>query len=103
MAGTGPVNLSVEIQSEATDIISYSFSFPSGGMLLALWTNGVAEDEDPGVEATLTIPSFSAQKVTGIDVLNGFEQELITSTEDGSTFIKNLLVKDYPIILCLIP
>ncbi len=69
--------------------------------LLALWTDGVAVDNDPGIEATLTFPGFSAQKVVGIDVLHGFEQQIITSTEDGSLVISNLLVKDYPIILRL--
>jgi hypothetical protein len=39
--------------------------------------------------------------VKGIDVLYGFEQELITSMEDGNIVIRDLLVKDYPIILRL--
>ena len=62
----------------------------------------MAVDDDPGIEATLTIPDLSAKKVVGIDVLNGFEQELVTSTEDGNLVIRNLLVRDYPIILRLI-
>jgi len=32
--------------------------------------------------------------VVGIDVLNGFEQEMITSIEEGDLIIGNLLVKD---------
>ena len=44
----------------------------------------------------------SAQKVAGIDVLNSFEQELVTSIEDGNLVIENLLVEDYPIILHVI-
>ena len=103
MAGAEPTTLPVEIQSEATNIKSYSFSLPNGDRLLALWTDGVAVDDDPGIEATLTFPSFSAQKVTGIDVLNGFEQQLVTNIEDGNLVIRNLLVKDYPIILRLTP
>ncbi|MFH1907401.1 MAG: right-handed parallel beta-helix repeat-containing protein [Chloroflexota bacterium] len=99
MAGAEPASLSVEIQSEATNIMSYSFSLPNGDKLLALWTHGAAVDDDPGIEATLTLPGFSAQKVVGIDVLHGFEQELATSIEDGNLVIRDLLVKDYPIIL----
>ena len=71
--------------------------------LLALWTHGAAVDDGSGVEATLTIPDFSAQKVMGIDVLNGFEQELVTSIENGNLVIENLLIRDYPIILRFIP
>lgn len=103
MAGAKPVSLPAEMQSEAANIRSYSFSLPNGDKLLALWTDGVAVDDDPDVEATLTFPSFSAQKVTAIDVLNGFEQELVTSIEDGNLVIRDLLVKDYPIILRLMP
>lgn len=101
MAGAEPVNLPMEIQSEATDIMSYSFSLTNGDRLLALWTDGVAVDYDPGIEATLTLPGFSAQKVVCIDVLNSFEQELVTHVEDRNLVIHNLLVKDYPIILRL--
>jgi hypothetical protein len=72
----------------------------NGDKLVALWTDGVAVDEDPGVKAKLTIPNFSAQKVVGIDVLNSFAQQMITSIENGSVIINNLLIKDYPIILC---
>jgi hypothetical protein len=102
MAGTTPLTLAVDIESEATDIMSYAFSLATGDMLLALWTNGVAVDDDPGVKTTITFPGLSAQEVIGIDVLNGFEQELITETENGNLVIRNLLVKDYPIILRLI-
>lgn len=59
----------------------------------------MAVDDDPGQEANLTITDLSPQKVVGIDVLNGLEQELVTSTEDGNIVISNLLIKDYPIIL----
>jgi hypothetical protein len=99
MAGAEPTNLPVEIRSDATHIRSYSFSLPNGDKLIALWTDGVAVDDDPGVESTLIVPGFSAQKVMGIDVLNGFEQQVITSAEDGNLVIRDLLVKDYPIML----
>jgi hypothetical protein len=103
MAGAEPASLSVEIDSEADNIASYAFSLSNGDKLLALWIDGTATDGNPSIEATLTFPEFSAQKVIAIDVLNGIEQELITSTDDGDLVINNLLVKDYPIILRLTP
>jgi parallel beta-helix repeat protein len=96
-----PYDLPFEIQSEATKIKSYVFSSSNDDYLLAFWTDVGAVDNDPGVPATLTIPNFYAEKVTGIDVLHGFEQELITSTENGNLVIRDLLVKDYPLILRL--
>lgn len=51
--------------------------------LAALWTSDEAVVDDPGVSSTLTLSSFSAKGVVGIDVLNGFEQELIFENTDG--------------------
>ncbi|MCZ6675457.1 MAG: right-handed parallel beta-helix repeat-containing protein, partial [Verrucomicrobia bacterium] len=101
MAGASPDSLAVEIESAATNIMSYGFTLPDGERLLALWTNGVAVDDDPGVNTTLTFPGLSASKVTGVDVLDGFEQEMVFETETGDLVIRNLLVKDYPIIVRL--
>jgi hypothetical protein len=92
--------LSLETDGDA-NLRSYAFILPDGDRLLALWTNDEAVDEDPGVNTTLKLPGSSAQSVTGIDVFNGFEQELITGTEGGDLVIRNLLVKDYPIIVRL--
>jgi len=38
-------------------------------------------------------------QVTGVDVLNGFEQQLVTSDEDSNLVIRGLFAKDYPIIV----
>lgn len=103
MAGTQPLNLSIEIQSTAENIRDYSFSLSDGSQLVALWTDGVAFDDDAGIRSTVTIQNISAQKVIGIDVLNGFEQPLIFKTEGTDLVIHDLLVKDYPIFLHLTP
>ncbi len=99
MAGANPISLPVEIQSEAENIRNYSFSLSSGDKLIALWTDGVAVDDDPGVMANLTCQGFTAQDVTGIDVLMGYQQSIITSNESGNLVIQNLIVRDYPLIL----
>jgi hypothetical protein len=103
MAGAEPASLSLEIQSEATNVMSYTFSLSNGDYLLALWTDGVAVDNDPGIPATLTFPGITEHMIIGIDVLHGFQQQLITSEEDGNLVIRELLVKDYPLILRVTP
>jgi hypothetical protein len=103
MAGAEPVSLPVEIESQATNIMSYAFSLPDGDRLFALWTHGVAADDDSSTNAALTFPGLSAGEVAGIDVLYGFEQQVITNAEGGNLVIRDLLVKDYPIILRLTP
>jgi len=99
MAGAKAASLPLEIKSEAMNIASYSFSLSNGDYLLALWTDGVAVEIDPGIIATLTLPNFSAGEVVGIDILYGLVQQLNTITEDGNLVVRDLLIKDYPIIL----
>jgi hypothetical protein len=102
MAGAEPTEgPPMQIDSEAPNIRSYWFSLSDGGTLLAVWTDGVAVDDDPGTLATVTLPGFSAEEVTGIDVLYGFEQPLVFEDDGGDLVIPDLLVRDYPIILRL--
>ena len=96
MAGASPEDFTVKVESKAENIVSYGFSLPNGDRLLALWTNGIAIDDDPGAEATLTFPDLSAEKAAGIDVLNGFEQELITETENSGLIIHGFLHQGLP-------
>ena len=99
MAGAKPVNLPIEIESEAKNIRSYSFLMSNGDRLIALWTDGFAVDDDPGIKATFTIPDFSSERVLGIDVIHGLEQEMVTNVKEGNLVIHDVFVKDYPIIL----
>ncbi len=100
-AGAKAESFPIQVQTTVTNVVSYTFALPNDDHLLALWSDGVAVDEDPGTAATLILPGFAEQKVTGIDVLYGFEQPIITSEEDGNLVIRDLLVKDYSIILRL--
>jgi len=96
MAGATPTELEVEIQSDATNIRTYSFTLSNGDKLIALWTDGVAVDNNPGVSASITLP-ISIQSATGIDVLEGYTQPLTT---EGNS-IGNLIIRDYPTIIKL--
>ncbi|NIM92945.1 MAG: hypothetical protein GTO18_04450 [Anaerolineales bacterium] len=98
-AGASADAFAVEIQTDAQNIKAFTFTKTDGSKLVAIWTDGVAVEIDSGMLATLTIPNFSAGEVKGIDVLYGFEQQLITSSENDNLVIQGLLIKDYPIIL----
>jgi len=102
MAGHEAINMLVEIGINYNGPVAYcSFRFPNGDRMLAVWTDGIAQDEDPGVPATIKFPGLTAGRITGIDVLHGFEQELVFETDGDSTIIRDLLVKDYPILIRL--
>ena len=101
MAGARPDSISLDIQSQATNIKSYGFTLPNGDNLLTLWNDGQAVDTDPGIPSTLIISGYAGWKATGIDVLNGIEQGLISTNENGNMVIRDFLLKDYPIIIRL--
>jgi len=101
MAGNKPASLQVQVRPQVKDFRDYSFSLPNGDRLVALWRDNIAENDDRGVPCTVIVRDVAARKVTGIDVLYSSEQQMMTDTEGGNLIIRNLLVKDYPIILRL--
>jgi len=102
MAGHEAIDMPVEINIETDSPVSYcAFRYLNGDRMLAVWTDGIAQDEDPGVPATITFPGLTAETVTGIDVLHGFEQELNFEIDAGNTVIRALVVKDYPTLVKL--
>jgi len=101
MAGAEITNALAQIDSETKNVKSYYFSLPNGDMLIALWSDGKAADEDPGVPIKITIPGFTGWKASGIDVLNSFEQELVSISENNNLVIRDFLLKDYPMFIRL--
>jgi hypothetical protein len=99
MAGTIPINLPVKTENEPPDTVTYTFMLPNDDLLLAIWTDGIAVENDPSESTTLILPEIDARTIIEIDPLYGFEQELVTETDNGDLIIRNLLVKDYPIII----
>ncbi len=91
----------VEIDINYDPIAYYTFSYPNGDQMLAVWKDGIARCEDPGTPAKITFPGLTAGNVKGIDVLHGFEQDLIFEVKDDSIVIEDLLVKDYPLLIRL--
>jgi hypothetical protein len=99
LAGAEPIDLLLSVESEASNIVHYAFALPNGDKLVALWTNGEVVEDYPGASAAITIDNVSAQRVIGVDVYNGFEQELNAEAEDGNLVIRDLLIKDYPLLI----
>ena len=102
MAGAAPDSLPVAIEkvpADTTDITQYGFTFQNDSDMVILWRDVEPVGNDPGVPVTITLAGFAGRPATGVDVLHGFEQRLITSDEGGNLVIRGLLVKDYPIIV----
>jgi hypothetical protein len=101
MAGAEPVEHDVRIVQEPSDTSTYAFTQPDGDLLFAFWMDGVATDDDPDATVSLTFPGRSAESVVGIDVLNGFEQDMVTEVRDGDLLVWDVHIRDYPILLRL--
>jgi len=99
LAGAEPMEMSVSVEGEVTNVSQYAFALSDGDKLVAVWTNDEAVEDDPGTSATLTVSDFSAINVIGVDVYDGFEQELVFEMVNGNLVINNLLIKDYPIFI----
>jgi hypothetical protein len=97
--GTQPSDFAVEIQNEQPDTAVYSFTLPNGDTLVALWTDGIAQEDDEGTTTTVVLPAANAEAVVAIDPLHGFEQELVTVAQDDQLVIENLMVQDFPLFL----
>ncbi len=101
MDGSTPAALRADVHTAAKYVQSYGFSASNGDRLLAVWNDGPAVDADPGVSSTLTVPGLAGWKATAIDVLNGFQQEMMCTSENGALVISGFLLKDYPVIIRL--
>jgi len=100
MAGHEAIDMPATIAIETDGPAAYcTFRYPNGDRMLAVWTDGIAQDEDPGVPASITFPGLTAGAVIGIDVLHSFEQELVFETDGEDTIVRDLLVKDYPLLI----
>jgi len=100
MAGVRAASLPVQIQTTLTNTVSYTFAL-GDDKLVGLWSDGIAAEYDPGVPSTLTIPGLGNYNATGLDVLYGYRQPIISENVDGNLVIRDLLVMDYPILLRL--
>jgi len=93
-------SLPVQIQPSPPNAAIYTFA-QRDDKLIGLWSDGIATEHDPGVLATLTIPGHGNFSATGIDVLFGYGQPLLSENVNGDLVIRDLLVVDYPILLRL--
>jgi hypothetical protein len=90
---------------EPDKLEKHSFLLPDGKILLAVW---IAEksrakrlDDYEGIVADMIIKAGNPKKLIGIDLLNGREQELSFEAKRSGPWIKDLIVKDYPLLLRL--
>jgi hypothetical protein len=96
-----PVESTLEFRGQSAKLDSYLFRLPDGSRMAAYWLPGTGSDNPPEARADIVIHGFNPSKATGVDVLNGLEQELKVTAESGTSILKDMLVMDYPVLIRL--
>jgi hypothetical protein len=100
MDETTPEKVKVEFNPCDKRLESYTFRKPDGELMLVVWLNGYAKDDDSQEIITdITFPGRKLNKASAIDVLNGDSQALNVLYDKKNTVINRIHVKDWPIII----
>jgi hypothetical protein len=101
LSGTTPLDIDVEIDTAATDIATAAFTTAVGNSLFALWVDGAPSNEDHRTPASLTFPGMAGAAATGIDMINGVQQQLVTEDRGTDLVVTDLLITDAPVFVRL--
>jgi hypothetical protein len=103
LAGAQAQDLSFELSTTITQVLSYTFALPDGSTLLAFWDHGPARDGYLAAKATLRLLGMAGRSADGLDVLYGYQQPLVVRNQAGDLVIQDVLVSDYPRLVRLTP
>jgi hypothetical protein len=104
--GAEPCTVRVELHARGEEGIEHhAFRLPSGALLVALWVPARSRarrlDDYEGMVTSITLEAAAPERVIGIDLLNGREQELGFRAGAGVVSVGDLVVRDYPLLLRL--
>jgi len=102
MAAHTAIDIPASVDIKGVPVAKYGFRFPNGDLLFAVWNDGIPTDDDQGRPCTIRFPSLSATRLLGIDVLNGFEQELLFEQSENGIDVRGFSLKDYPILIRIV-
>jgi hypothetical protein len=81
----------------------YTFLRGDGERMLAVWIPGRTKDGIVEARSDVTLPGIKGGRAWVIDLFNGTEQDLNTSTRGSNTVLQSILVKDYPTFIRISP
>jgi len=92
-----PETIPLEFSNQERKFEVEAFRISDGGVLIAVWLPEEPADDSPEVMTDLTLAGLKFSRATGIDALNGTEQQLNIS---GGR-LPGMVIKDYPIFMRL--
>ncbi|MCL2664805.1 MAG: discoidin domain-containing protein [Defluviitaleaceae bacterium] len=93
--------IKTSVSNNKTDVISFPLEHSDGSLMVALWLDVPIADETVTEEICLEIEGQASSEAVAYDLMNGTEQRLAYYLKNGTTAIKGLIVKDYPILVCI--
>ncbi|MBN1919352.1 MAG: hypothetical protein JW889_15735 [Verrucomicrobia bacterium] len=103
--GAKPASVAAQAVAPIEKLQIHSYALPQGHTLLAVWiaekSRELGSDDYESKATDLLIEAKEPSRLVGIDLLNGREQELNYSVENGKILIGNLLVSDSPLCIRL--
>jgi hypothetical protein len=94
-----PATVSVRLRNPDARVETWGFVRGDGQRMVVFWTPGRASDAAVPVEVDVVLEGVRTDRVTGIDILNGREQELVVSADGEDSVLKGLLIGDCPIAI----
>jgi hypothetical protein len=101
LEAVSPADMEVRFSNSQQGLEHFAFALPNGDRLLSVCLRGRSRDASDEVQTDITFPDRIFKSATGIDVLNGTFQSLKVSTGAGSTTLRQVLIKDYPLVFKL--
>lgn len=99
-----PAEVEVSFTGRQADFETYAFRKAGGEfMVSAALVGSTSDGPAPRRKTEVTIRNMKQKRVTLIDLLNGFEQELKWNQNGGDIVIPELNIPDYPILMWLSP
>jgi hypothetical protein len=90
-----PETIPVEFSNQEHQFEVEAFRISDGGALIAVWLPEEPADDSPEVMTDLILAELKFSRATGIDALNGTEQQL--NIAGGG--LPGMLIKDSPIFV----
>lgn len=95
--GFEPGDAKYAVDRAPPNLESFALETPDGDAL-ALWLGGRAQDHCEGVSVDVHLPA-SCRMAVACDPMNGTTQELVVARSDGKALIRDVLVRDWPLVI----
>jgi hypothetical protein len=97
-----PTEVGISFSGRQADYETFAFRRPSGEVMVSVALAGSTSDGPARrLKTTVSVKNLKAQKVTVIDLLNGFEQELRWEQKGNDLVVPDLNIPDYPVLIRL--